>query len=137
MSKIFSVSRSTSSVDLALLIARVSIGALMLVHGISKIPMLSDSPIQFYDFMGLGGELSLWLAILAEVGCSIFVILGCATRLMVIPLIVTMLVAVFVIHAADPFVKQEMGLHYLLVYVILLLTGAGKYSIDHLISSKK
>ncbi len=137
MSKIFSVSRSTSSVDLALLIARVSIGALMLVHGLSKIPMLSQSPVQFYDLMGLGGELSLWLAILAEVGCSILVLLGLATRLAVIPLIVTMLVAVFVIHAADPFIKQEMGLHYLLVYVVLLLTGAGKYSIDYLISTKK
>jgi len=137
MSKIFSVNRSASSVDLALLIARIGIGVLMLTHGLSKIPMLSQSPIQFYDFMGLGGELSLWLALFAEIGCSIFVILGCATRLMVIPLIVTMLVAVFIIHAADPFMKQEMGLHYLLVYVMLLLTGAGKYSLDYLISSRR
>lgn|SRR5690606_30490706 len=136
MNKIFSVSRSASSVDLALLIARVGIGALMLVHGISKIPMLDQSPIQFYDFMGVGGELSLYLALFAEIGCSIFVILGCATRLVVIPLIITMLVAVFVIHAADPFVKQEMGLHYLLIYVMLLLTGAGRYSIDYLISKR-
>ncbi|EKF56469.1 DoxX family protein [Galbibacter marinus] len=136
MNKIFSVSRSASSVDLALLIARVGIGALMLVHGISKIPMLDQSPIQFYDFMGVGDELSLYLALFAEIGCSIFVILGCATRLVVIPLIITMLVAVFVIHAADPFVKQEMGLHYLLIYVMLLLTGAGRYSIDYLISKR-
>lgn len=136
MNKIFSVSRSASSVDLALLIARVGIGALMLVHGISKIPMLDQSPIQFYDFMGVGDELSLYLALFAEIGCSIFVILGCATRLVVIPLIITMLVAVFIIHAADPFVKQEMGLHYLLIYVMLLLTGAGRYSIDYLISKR-
>lgn len=136
MNKIFSVSRSASSVDLALLIARVGIGALMLVHGISKIPMLDQSPIQFYDFMGVGDELSLYLALFAEIGCSIFVILGCATRLVVIPLIITMLVAVFVIHAADPFVKQEMGLHYLLIYVMLFLTGAGRYSIDYLISKR-
>lgn len=136
MNKVFSVSRSASSVDLALLIARVGIGALMLVHGISKIPMLDQSPIQFYDFMGVGDELSLYLALFAEIGCSIFVILGCATRLVVIPLIITMLVAVFVIHAADPFVKQEMGLHYLLIYVMLLLTGAGRYSIDYLISKR-
>ncbi len=136
MNKIFSVSRSAASVDFALLIARVGIGALMLVHGISKIPMLSQSPIQFYDFMGLGAQVSLWLALFAEIGCSILVIFGFATRLAVIPLIMTMLVAVFIIHAEDPFVKQEMGLHYILIYVMLLLTGAGKYSIDYLISKR-
>lgn len=136
MNKIFSVSRSAPSVDFALLIARVGIGALMLVHGISKIPMLSQSPIQFYDFMGLGAQVSLWLALFAEIGCSILVIFGFATRLAVIPLIMTMLVAVFIIHAEDPFVKQEMGLHYILIYVMLLLTGAGKYSIDYLISKR-
>ena len=136
MNKIFSVSRSAASVDFALLIARVGIGALMLVHGISKIPMLSQSPIQFYDFMGLGAQVSLWLALFAEIGCSILVIFGFATRLAVIPLIMTMLVAVFIIHAEDPFVKQEMGLHYILIYVMLLLTGAGKYYIDYLISKR-
>ena len=136
MNNIFSVSRSAASVDLALLIARVGIGALMLVHGISKIPMLSQSPIQFYDFMGLGDQVSLWLALFAEIGCSILIIFGFATRLAVIPLIITMFVAVFIIHAEDPFVKQEMGLHYILIYVMLLLTGAGKYSIDYLISKR-
>jgi len=136
MNNIFSVSRSAASVDLALLIARVGIGVLMLVHGISKIPMLSQSPIQFYDFMGLGDQVSLWLALFAEIGCSILIIFGFATRLTVIPLIITMFVAVFIIHAEDPFVKQEMGLHYILIYVMLLLTGAGKYSIDYLISKR-
>lgn len=137
MSKIFSIKRSNAAVDLALLIARLGIGGLMLVHGLAKIPMLSQSPVQFFDFMGLGAELSLWLAIFAEVVCSIFVLIGCATRLMVIPLIITMLVAVFIVHGADPFMKQEMGLHYILVYVILMLTGGGKYSVDYLISSKR
>lgn len=137
MNKIFSVNRSKAGVDLALLIARVVIGGLMLVHGISKLPMLSQSPLEFFDFMGLGAELSLWLALFAEIFCSILILLGLATRLAVVPLIVTMLVAVFIIHGEDPFIKQEMGLHYLLVYVMLLITGAGKYSIDQLISSKR
>jgi putative oxidoreductase len=53
--------------------------------------------------------------------------------LAVIPLIVTMLVAVFHIHASDPFTKQELGLFYLAGYVILFFTGSGKYSIDYII----
>ncbi|MNT98536.1 hypothetical protein D3C72_2411400 [compost metagenome] len=45
-----------------------------------------------------------------------------------------MIVAVFVVHAADGFDKKEMGLHYLLAYVFLLVSGPGKYSIDQMIS---
>jgi putative oxidoreductase len=48
-----------------------------------------------------------------------------------------MLVAVLYVHGADPFVKQELALHYLLVYGLLFLTGSGKYSVDHLLQQKK
>jgi putative oxidoreductase len=63
-------------------------------------------------------------------------LLGFATRLAVIPLIITMLVVVFYVHADDPFSKQEMGLHYLLTYIMLLIMGSGKYSIDNLLYRK-
>ena len=137
MKTIFSINRSSENVDIAILIARVSIAVLMLTHGIPKIALLNASPDQFIDFMGLGAELSLILAIFAEVVCSILILFGLGTRVAVIPLIITMLVAVFIAHGNDPFIKQEMGLHYLLIYVILLITGSGKYSLDKLITTRK
>lgn len=109
----------------------------MLTHGISKIALFNETPVQFMDFMGLGTEMSLALAIFAEMGCSVLILLGLGTRVAVIPLIITMLVAVFIVHGADPFAKQEMGLHYLLVYIMLLLTGSGKYSLDSLVTAKR
>ena len=136
MNKLFSVSHSAEKIDIAILIARVGIALLMLTHGISKIAGFSESPVQFVDFMGMGPEVSLALAIFAEVVCSFLILIGLGTRLAVIPLIVTMLVAVFVVHVGDPFIKQEMGLHYLLIYVMLLLTGSGKYSIDKYVFAK-
>ena len=48
-----------------------------------------------------------------------------------------MLVALAMVHAADPISKQEPALHFLLVYIVLLLTGSGKYSIDGLLGRKK
>ena len=60
--------------------------------------------------------------------------MGLGTRLATIPLIITMLVAVFIVYGAAGFDKKEMGLLFLLVYVFLLVCGPGKYSIDHLIS---
>lgn len=117
MKNIFSIHRSAQSVDIALFLVRIGIAALMLTHGVSKIALYNESPIEFINFLGLGAEISLALAIFAEIGCSIFILLGLGTRVAVIPLIITMLVAVFLVHSDDPFTKQEMGLHYLLVYI--------------------
>ena len=137
MKKLFNVTESANNIDIALLIGRVSIALLMLVHGIPKITYLLQDEVQFMDFMGLGPEISLALTIFAEVVCSIFILFGLATRFALIPLIITMLVAVFIVHGADPFAAQEMGLHYLLGYVLLFITGSGKYSVDQLIVSRQ
>jgi putative oxidoreductase len=53
-----------------------------------------------------------------------------------IPLIITMSVAAFVAHGADPFGKKELALLYLVIYLFLLFAGSGKFSIDYLISRK-
>jgi putative oxidoreductase len=131
MKKFFDTGYNAKYTDIALLIARVSIALLMFTHGIPKIAKLSGTPVQFMDFLGLGATVSLCLAILGEVICSLFIMLGIGTRLAVIPPVITMLVAVFHVHLSDPFVKQEMGLHYLLTYVVLFIMGSGRYSIDH------
>ena|SRR5688500_15673666 len=138
MKKILSVNNTANATNIGLLIARTGIAALMLTHGIPKLGMLlSGDFAKFPSVMGMSAELSLTLTVLAEVFCSIFILAGFATRLAVIPLIITMLIAVLVIHAADPITVKEPALHYLLVYVVLLFTGSGKYSMDNLLQSKK
>jgi putative oxidoreductase len=137
MKKVLSVNNTSNLTDAGLLIARVGISALMLTHGIPKLFMLlSGAPVSFPPVMGLSPELSLGLAVFAEVICSVLLLAGLATRLAVLPLIVTMLIAVFVIHAADPVSIKESALHYLLVYTVLLFTGSGKYSLDYLLTRK-
>lgn len=131
MIKLFSTNHSAKSINVSLLIMRIGIALLMFTHGIPKIGKLSEDPVQFMNFLGLGTTVSLWLAIFSEVVCSVFVMLGLGTRLAIIPPLITMLVAVFHVHIADPFVKQEMGLHYILTYVALFIMGSGKYSFDH------
>lgn len=134
MKKLLRVNNATPTIDMALLIARIGIAALMLIHGIPKMVILfSEAPVQFPAVLGIPAELSLTLTVFAEVVCSVFILAGCATRLATMPLIITMLVAVFVIHIGDPFAKQEPALYYLLVYIVLLLAGSGKYSIDYLL----
>ena len=137
MKNILRVNQASHTTDLALLMARIGIGLLMLTHGLPKLIILfSGEPVQFPGLFGLSAELSLGLTVFAEVLCSIFLIAGLGTRMAVLPLMTVMLVAVLYVHAADAFAKQEPGLQYLLVYVVLLLAGSGRYSIDYLLQPK-
>ena len=136
--KMFNPGSYSKNIDLSLLLLRIAGGALMLTHGIGKMESLFGSdPIQFPDPIGLGATTSLALAVFAEVLCALFLIIGFATRFSAFNLLITMLVAVFVIHIADPFAKQELPLLYASIYLVILITGAGKYSIDNLIFNKK
>ena len=86
--------------DVALLLLRIAFGgAMILGHGWSKLLRLfSGDPIQFADPFGLGPTASLALAAFAEFLCSLLVISGLFTRWALIPLMFTMLVAIFAVH---------------------------------------
>ncbi len=117
--------------DLALLLLRISSGGFMAYsHGWPKAQKVLAGDLGFGDPIGIGETPSLLLVVFAELVCSILVALGLFTRLALVPLIITMAVAVFIVHADDPFSKQEFGLLFLVPYVALLLKGPGAWSLD-------
>lgn len=138
MKKLLSTGTSGWMLDLGILIIRVAIGVFMLTHGYPKLVRLfSGEEIRFADPFSLGPVPSLALAVFAEFFCSIFVAIGLGTRLATIPLIVTMSVAAFVSHGSDPFARKELALLYLLFYVLLLITGSRRFSVDRLLFGKQ
>jgi putative oxidoreductase len=137
MRRIFSTGFSPANVSTALLILRVVVAAFMLTHGLPKLMNMMSGNSKFGDPIGLGKDVSLGLTVFAEFVCAILLLLGLATRLALIPLIITMLVAAFVAHGGDPFGKKEMALLYLVIFIALLITGPGKYSIDEAIGGKR
>lgn len=137
MRRIFNTNINHATLNFGLLVLRIAIGGFMLAHGYPKLEkLMAGGDIQFADPIGVGVILSLIMAIFAEVFCSVLVVLGLGTRLAVIPLMVTMLVAIFIVHVPDGFQKQELPAHFLLVYFFLFLSGSGKYSLDHFISAR-
>lgn len=137
MNNIFNPGNYQKNIDLSLLILRLVAGAFMLTHGMGKLFMLMGSePIQFPDPIGVGASTSLFLAVFAEVVCAVLIIVGFASRFAAIPLIITMLVAGFVVHASDGFSRQELPFMYAAMYLVIAIAGAGKYSIDSLIYNK-
>lgn len=134
MKQLININHSNTT-DIALLIARVSLGILMLTHGLPKMSMLlSGEPVLFPAVLGLSSEMSLSLTVFAEVFCSLLLIAGLATRMAVIPLIITMLVAIYAVHGADPFANKEIAVLYLAGYLVLFFSGSGKYSFDFLLA---
>jgi putative oxidoreductase len=134
LKRLFNTGTSEGTLDLAILIVRLSVGLSMLTHGWPKLNrLLEGGEISFSDPLGLGPVVSLVLAVFAEVVCSIFIALGLGTRLASIPLIVTMGVAAFIVHASDPFRGKEMAILYMVFYILLLLVGSRKYSMDRLL----
>jgi putative oxidoreductase len=134
---VFSTAISETYSNLCLLVVRVSVSAFMLTHGLPKLGRLtSGDEIKFADPFGLGPVVSLVLVVFAEVVCSVLIMLGLGTRLAAIPLVVAMSIAAFHAHANDPFGTKEKPLLFVLVYIMLLIFGSGKFSIDRLISKK-
>ena len=123
--------KSEPFLSIGLLLLRLGFGGLMLTHGIPKIMNYATLATQFPDPLGMGSQLSVTMAIGAEVGCSALLILGLFTRLATIPLIITMLVAILIVHGGDPFAKKELAITYLIPFLTLLLTGPGRFACDH------
>lgn len=126
-----------TQISIGLLALRVAFGCFMLVHGMQKAMGFSSMSESFPDPIGLGNQLSLIMAIGAEVGCSILLILGLGTRLAVIPLAFTMIVALFVIHTADPWKVKELAAVFLTVYAVIFVTGPGRFSLDAALLSRR
>ena len=122
--------------SMAKLILRLGFGGLMLTHGWPKLDrLLSTGEFKFGDPIGLGPEVSMISAIFAEFVCAILVMLGYKTKLATIPLMFTMLVAALIVHADDPFGRKEKALLFFIGFLVILLMGPGKYSIDHRVRS--
>src|SRR6056297_1239841 len=122
--------------DVAILLLRIGAASLMLTHGIPKLLKILEGDFSFGDPIGIGPTASLILVAFAEAICATLVLIGFITRVSLIPLIITMIVAVFVAHAGDPFSDKELGLFFLITFIVLFLTGPGKYSLDRKLFGK-
>jgi putative oxidoreductase len=143
--------RQDLTTSIGLLVLRLGIGGYMLSHGWGKLQMLLAGEFdKFGDPIGLGTGLSLVLMVVAEFFCALLVMLGLATRFAAVPVVIGMAVAAFVVHGGDPWsmeraaiqffageskswFSKEPALLYLIPFLAMALTGAGRFSLDALI----
>ena len=119
---LFPTKSNTTKVSLLLLAVRIIFGILLMNHGIQKWSSFQELSTVFPDPLGIGSPLSLGL--------------GFLYRLAIIPMIFTMIVAFFVVHANDVFAVKELAFIYLVVFILMYIAGPGKFSIDHIIGNE-
>lgn len=123
--------------DLALLILRLSVGILLLLHGISKIVYGGGFIEQLVLAQGLPAFLSYGVYI-GEVLAPLLLIAGVATRAAAGVIIVNFVVAVLMVHTGDILSlgaeggwKLELIGLYTFGALALLVAGGGKYALSH------
>ena len=127
---------SSNTVSLITLWTRIIIGMLFLNHGLEKWMNFSYLSETFPDPLWLGSTISLILVIFAEVFCAFAFIFGVFFRLALIPMIINMSVAFFVVHSGMPLASKELALLYLIIFVACFIAGPGRYSVDHIFVRK-
>ena len=118
---------------LALLLLRLLAGGLMLTHGCAKIAGFAQLSATFPDPIGWGSTASLVMITLVETVCSLLVILGLFTRLALLPLLFSMWIAAFCTYPAFALETSELALLYFGMFVVLLIGGSGRLSLDMLL----
>ena len=120
--------------DAGLMWLRVLVGACIATHGYDKL-----FGGQFDGFATGVEKLGLpilsphqWamLAAWSEFAGGIFMMMGLATRVAACTIFMTMSVAIFRVHWNDAFAIKELAILYWTITGALMLTGAGRFSID-------
>lgn len=128
----------SAATNLGLLLIRVIVGVVFVFHGSQKLFGAFDGPgIEgFAETLGTNLELPLptlnaWLAACAEFFGGLALILGLGSRILAIPLVITMLVASFMVHGSA-FSLQHGGMEYALTLGLVVagiaLTGPGDWA---------
>ena len=119
----------SKSFSLLLLCLRLLFGIMLMLHGLEKVYNYTELCFVFPDPVHIGSDISLLFVIFAEILCSIFFIIGALYRIMMIPMVIIMLVAFFHIHGGS-IVEGELAFIYLLMFILMYISGPGQYSID-------
>lgn len=124
--------------NIGIFLFRIFIGAMMLYHGFAKIGIIFEGgAANWLNPLGIGSALSLYLSTIAEVGCSLLIILGVFLRPAALILAFNMYVAAFIFLADAGWVKQELAALYFGCYIFLLIVGGGEFSLSRRIFPDK
>lgn len=122
--------------DLGLLLLRLTVGGLMLFHGVHKLIYGVSGIEGMLASIGLPGFIA-YFSLAAELLASILIVIGAWTRAAAAVMVGNMAVAILMAHLSVLFTIDpttggwavELPMLYLLGAAVLCLTGGGKYAL--------
>lgn len=116
------------NVDAGLLFLRVA-GSFMLVyvHGLPKIFHYAEELTRIEDPFGLGPQVSLWSALIAELVCPVFIVTGVGARLACLPIIAVLTVAMLIVHREWSIAQGQFGWLLLIIFMTIAVCGPGRW----------
>ena len=148
--KVFSIPKTVyikttgySYTHLGRLFLRLFVGIMLLQFGIRQLGDFETLSSTFPAILGMSHETCLISMIWIEIGCSIFIMAGFLTRIMIIPPFIAMILAEH--HLLTDMVNtvpyelswEQPGylpIMFLGIYFFLILVGPGKISVDYFLS---
>ncbi len=122
--------------EAGLLLQRISIGILILFHGIANLSTNYSFIKSQLNAIGIPESIA-YLVFIGEIIAPILIIIGWRTRLASLILVFNMLTAILMSHSGDIFTLNQFGGWgielqglYLFGAMVIFFLGAGKYSIS-------
>lgn len=125
------------------LFLRLFVGLMMLQFGVRQIIHYQDYATSFPSVMGMTPDVALTVLIVIEIACSLFIMFGFLTRMMIVPPFIAMICAEHhLLHCFGGTMPYELNwdqpgyvpIMFLGIYMFLLLVGPGKISVDYFLS---
>jgi putative oxidoreductase len=117
--------------DWGLLFLRGSASLFLLwVHGLPKLLDYSAQLHVIEDPFHLGANLTLMLAIFAEVLCPLLIIVGLLVRLACLPILCVLLVAMVVVHPQWSIEEGQFGWLLLILFTSIFIAGPGRLALN-------
>jgi len=130
----------TTALSICVLIMRLTLGGMILAHGLNKFfggGKIAGTAAWFESIGMKPGKLNALMAASTEVGCGVLLIIGLLTPLACAALVSLMVVAIITVHRNNGFFvfNPGQGIEYCLIVALMAVAlgglGGGKFSIDH------
>lgn len=131
-----------SYTNLGRLFLRLFVGVMLMQFGIRQWLHFDEAAVNFPATLGMNAEVSLAVMITIEIVCSLFIMFGFCTRMMVLPPFIAMILAEYHLLQSTAMATYDISwtqpvyipILFMGIYFFILLVGPGKISVDYFLS---
>lgn len=131
-----------SYTNLGRLFLRLFVGVMLMQFGIRQMLYFDEAALTFPPTLGMDADTSLIIMIAIEVGCSLFIMAGFMTRIMVLPPFIAMILAESHLLLSSSMASYDipwtqpayLPVMFMGIFFFILLVGPGKISVDYFLS---